>query len=94
MARRAALHQALRARARELRQEIIEHFIIDFCCLPAALVVEIDGPIHDKQAEQDAERDRNLAARGIRVLRFSNEQIMTDIYSCLARIREAALPRP
>jgi very-short-patch-repair endonuclease len=119
MARNAALHQTLRARARELRQEmtpaeamlwrhlrahrfhglhfrrqeIIDHFIVDFCCLPASLIIEIDGPIHDEQVEQDADRDRILAAHGFRILRFSNEQIMTNIQHCLTRIRDTALPK-
>ena len=57
------------------RQQIIDGFIVDFYCHAAGLVVEVDGPIHDRteQAEYDAERDRTLETRGLRLLRIRNE---------------------
>jgi len=72
------------------RQQVIDGFIVDFCCLASHLVVEVDGSIHDFQVEYDAERDRILGARGLRVLRFPNNRIMQDLPACLAEIRTAA----
>ena len=68
------------------RQQIIDGFIADFYCHAAALVVEVDGPIHN--AEYDAERDQIFAARGITVLRFTNKEVYTKIGFVLSRLRQ------
>lgn len=72
------------------RQQPIAGFIVDFSCPAAQLVVEVDGEIHDSQIDYDRERDHILSARGLRVLRFSNDRIMNDLSACLLEIREAA----
>ena len=73
------------------RQQIIDGFIVDFCCHAAGLVVEVDGPVHDEaeQADYDAERDRILAARGLHLLRVRNEEVLQNPGSVLERIRDA-----
>jgi very-short-patch-repair endonuclease len=71
------------------RQQIIDGFIVDFYCHAAGLVVEVDGSIHDERTEYDAERDRILRARGLRMLRFRNKEIMRNLEGVLERIREA-----
>ena len=68
------------------RQQVIDGFIVDFYCHQAALVLELDGPIHLQQAEYDTERSRWLEARGLRVLRFLNAEIDSDLEAVLARI--------
>ena len=40
------------------RQQVIDGFIVDFYCHAVGLVIEVDGEIHERQAESDAERDR------------------------------------
>src|SRR5579872_5787021 len=65
------------------RQQVIDGFIVDFYCQVAALVIEVDGDVHNGQTEYDAERDRILASRGLKVLRFSNEQILEEIATVL-----------
>ena len=72
------------------RQQVIDRFIADFYCHAAALVVEVDGGLHDRQAARDAERDQAIASRGFRVLRFSNEQIMRDTQAVLREILRVA----
>jgi very-short-patch-repair endonuclease len=42
------------------RQQIIDGFIADFYCHATRLVIEVDGEIHQQQAEYDAERDQVL----------------------------------
>ena len=68
------------------RQQIIDGFITDFYCHAARLVIEVDGEIHQQQAEYDAERDRILLARGLRLLRIRNEQVRQNLDKVLARI--------
>ncbi len=71
------------------RQQVIDGFIVDFYCHAAGLVVEVDGEIHQKQAEYDKERDRILAARGLRVLRFQNREVLENLPEVLNRIAAA-----
>lgn len=59
------------------RQKVIGHFIADFYCAKAALVIELDGTQHFETDGQkaDAERDAYFRSLGIIVLRYSNRQI-------------------
>ncbi|BAB73222.1 endonuclease domain-containing protein [Anabaena sp. FACHB-709] len=70
------------------RQQIIDGFIADFYCHAARLVIEVDGKIHELQAEYDAERDRVLLARGLRLLRVKNEEVVQEIDQVLMLISE------
>ena len=57
------------------RQAIVGGFIVDFYCARLKVVIEVDGAVHhspDAQA-RDYDRDRLLAARGIRVVRIPDE---------------------
>jgi len=71
------------------RQQIIDGFIADFYCHTARLVIEVDGQIHQQQAEYDAERDRLLSARGLRLLRIKNEEVRQNLERVLMRISNA-----
>ena len=71
------------------RQQVIDGFIVDFYCHGAALIVEVDGPVHDRQQEEDANRDAVLHAHGFRILRVSNDAVLTNIDSVLDRIWSA-----
>ena len=75
------------------RQQIIDGFIVDFYCHAAGLVIEVDGSVHAKQTAYDAERDRILAARGLRVLRVGNAEVLQDCPAVLAQIAAAAQER-
>lgn len=71
-------------------QHPVGRFILDFYCPERKLVVEVDGEIHDEQAERDQARTARLEAYGYRVVRFRNDEIMNDLVSVLDRIRTAA----
>ena len=75
------------------RQHAIERFIADFCCLEAMLVVEVDGPVHDRQQPQDKARDARLEHLGYRVLRFCNDDVLEKTDATVTKIRDA-LARP
>jgi very-short-patch-repair endonuclease len=76
------------------RQYPVGPFVADFYCAKHALVVELDGPIHDEFVEQDAERTRLIEAAGIRVIRFRNEELLRDPRDVLQRIVAAASQQP
>ena len=66
------------------RQAVISNFIVDFLCPARGLAIEVDGDTHDPVA--DARRDTVLTARGIRVLRVSNTDVMRNIEGVLEHI--------
>ena len=65
------------------RQVAIGSFIADFCSLEKRLIIELDGSQHDERKNQDAARTHNLASRGFRVLRFSNDDVLFGIEGVL-----------
>ncbi len=78
------------------RQKPIGQYIVDFICIEQKLVIEIDGGQHTEQIEYDMARTKFLQAEGYRVLRFWNNQVLSEIEGVLEAIRmEIALsPTP
>jgi adenine-specific DNA-methyltransferase len=74
------------------RQHFIGPFILDFYCAEAGIAVEVDGDHHaqEEQRQYDERRAQYLAGRGVRLIRFSNRQVLTEKDSVLEAI-EAAL---
>ena len=72
------------------RQNIIGDYIADFVCLPAKLIVEIDGGYHQLPEQQmsDEQRTEWLQRRGYKVLRFINEEIIADTNNVLEKIKQ------
>lgn len=68
------------------RQVPIDRFIVDFCCAGGKLVVELDGGQHAIEASRDAERTQVLSAMGYLVLRFWNNDVLTNIDGVLGDI--------
>lgn len=60
------------------RQRPIDHFIVDFYCPAMKLVIEVDGESHfDEQGmARDKERTSVLESYGLKVLRFTNQEIV------------------
>ena len=69
------------------RQQVIAGFIVDFYCHKAALVIEVDGDIHDLQQEEDARREKVLREMGLRIVRFGNEEVMRDLSAVVGNVR-------
>jgi very-short-patch-repair endonuclease len=84
-----------RLRARELcgykfrRQYPIAPCIVDFVCIEKTLVVEIDGGQHGTMTEIDNTRTEFLNARGYRVLRFWNNEVLRQLDAVLAKILDS-----
>lgn len=62
--------------------------IVDFFFPDHALVVEVDGPYHKDQRDEDRERDQALGDLGLRVLRFNNWQVFNKLGWVLGKIRD------
>jgi very-short-patch-repair endonuclease len=71
-----------------VRQEPIGRYVVDFVCREQRLVIELDGGQH-AESERDAMRDRWLAERRYRVLRFWNNDVITNIDGVLDIIARA-----
>lgn len=72
------------------RQAPLFGYIVDFLCVGAALVVEVDGAVHDEQLAYDARRDEQLEECGYTVLRFDNEIVEADLAWVLEHIAATA----
>ncbi|MBI4286704.1 MAG: DUF559 domain-containing protein [Chloroflexi bacterium] len=72
------------------RQKPIGDYIIDFFCPRAKLVIEVDGGQHfsDETVEYDRLRNEYLSSLGLRVLRFTNTDVLTNIEGVVKRIGE------
>jgi len=63
------------------RQVPVGDYIVDFACLSARLIIEVDGGRHHNREAQllDETRTASLEARGYRVVRFWNSRVLSDI---------------
>ncbi len=74
------------------RQAPMGPYVLDFFCDPARLAIEIDGATHANPTD-DAHRTAYLETRTIQVLRFWNNEVLTNIDGVLQTIHQAALER-
>ncbi|MCW3105997.1 MAG: hypothetical protein JWQ09_503 [Segetibacter sp.] len=72
------------------RQHPLLNYIADFYCHEKKLVIEVDGTVHitEDNAEYDRGRTFELTELGVTVIRFWNDEVMNDIESVLAKIKE------
>jgi uroporphyrinogen-III synthase len=77
------------------RQVPIDRYIVDFYCHEIRLIVEIDGGVHDQpgQVEWDETRNTRLEEHGYKILRITNEDVLTQPEILFETIR-ALYPSP
>jgi len=70
------------------RQHQFGDYVLDFYCRERCLVIECDGPVHERneQWHHDQSRDAYMIGQGLRVLRFANEQVLNDTETVLNEI--------
>ena len=75
-------------KARWKRQHPIDIFIVDFYCHKYKLVIEVDGDIHlnEEIKERDDGREHDIEKLGIKILRFTNDEILGNIESVKDKI--------
>jgi histidinol dehydrogenase len=71
-------------------QHPISPYVVDFACLAARLVVEIDGMSHDSNIERDRERQKYLEQQGFKIVRFSNADVLKDVTAIAVTMCEEA----
>jgi very-short-patch-repair endonuclease len=72
----------------KFRRHPIGPYVADFCCPQGKLIVELDGGQHAEEVEADEKRSRYLEAKGYRVLRFWNHDVLKDTVAVLERIAD------
>ena len=72
------------------RQKIIGNYIVDFFCPKYNLVIEVDGGQHysDTMLEADKQRETALKNLGMKVLRFTNADVLTNLNEVVAGIAQ------
>ncbi|MEB3886070.1 endonuclease domain-containing protein [Lyngbya sp. CCY1209] len=81
---------------RVLRQRPIDHFIVDFYCASLKLVIEVDGESHFTQQgkQSDAERTAILEGYGLRVIRFTNVEVLENFEGVCSELQGLIPPNP
>ena len=71
------------------RQYVIYGYIVDFVCLPLKLIIEADGEYHFTEEQQEIDQGRHdfLVSKGFCLLRFTNQEIVTDIEQVKYKIK-------
>ena len=69
------------------RQQPIGPFIVDFYCSSLKLAIELDGSSHDGKDGYDGYRESSIEGRGVRLVRFTNSEVMEDMEGVLTEIR-------
>ena len=86
----ALLWQQLRGRRFQgfkfRRQRPLGPYILDFVCLEAGLVIEIDGGQHSDQKAYDEKRTELIESQGLVVIRFWNHEVMNETPAVLEKI--------
>ena len=75
------------------RQHPIACFIADFYCHELKLVIEVDGPIHiqNEKSASDENRAAELERLGIKILRFTNDEVLHHMEKVLKLIQNEIL---
>lgn len=76
------------------RQHPVPPYVLDFYCDEARLAIELDGGQHAEQVRRDAMRSEFLAAQGIKVLRFWNNEVLSQPEAVAEAIWNAVAPSP
>ncbi len=78
------------------RQHIIGEYITDFICLKENLIIEVDGLIHQlpENKTSDEERTDWLELEGYRVIRFTNDEVLSNLDKVLEKITKALAVPP
>jgi very-short-patch-repair endonuclease len=74
-------------------QHPIDIFIADFYCHEARLVVEIDGEIHEGQIDYDDGREAEIEKYGIKIIRFTNDEVINNLDNVVNKIKSIVKER-
>ena len=71
------------------RQRPILNYITDFVCLELKLIIELDGITHTgkEKTEKDFKRQKELEDAGFKVIRFSDDDVLNNVFHVTERIK-------
>jgi very-short-patch-repair endonuclease len=74
------------------RQHPLGNYFADFACIEIALIIELDGGQHGEAdaVAYDRKRSGEMAAMGFQILRFWNNEVLTETQAVLEKIWQAA----
>ena len=66
-------------------------YVVDFYCHPLRLIIEVDGSIHliNEIHDNDKDRECNLTSFGLKIIRFTNEEVLYDTEMVMIKIENA-----
>jgi very-short-patch-repair endonuclease len=66
---------------------VLHGFIVDFCCLSERIVIELEGDVHDGDAQREYDRARAgfLKAAGYRAIRVRNRDVSRECLEAILR---------
>jgi len=72
------------------RQRPLGKYIVDFYCPAGKIAVEIDGGQHyfDENIRHDLDRQKDLRSLGLRIIRFTNTEVLNNIEGVVAKLKE------
>ena len=70
------------------RQHSLGRYIADFYCPDKKLIIEVDGSQHVDQEKYDTKRTGFFQSKGLKVVRFWNSDINTNLDSVVSKIVE------
>ena len=70
------------------RQVPFGNYVADFYCASAQLIVELDGDSHDGREGYDEARTGWLSSRSLNVVRFTNDEVHTQLDAVLVKIAQ------
>lgn len=76
------------------RQHVLGIYIVDFVCLEAKLIIELDGGQHQQQIAYDQKRTEYFVALGFTILRFWNHEVLQETDAVLLQILQYLSPNP
>jgi len=92
----ALLWQYLRSRRLQgwkfRRQHILQGYIVDFVCLEKKCIIELDGGQHADQTDYDAHRTKVLEKDGFKVIRFWNNEVLSNLEGMLGMLLNTPHP--
>jgi very-short-patch-repair endonuclease len=71
------------------RQQPFGPYVADFFCESPRVVVELDGRSHEGRQAYDAERQQYLERQGLKVIRFTNDAVLTNLSGVVEAIAAA-----
>ncbi len=72
------------------RQQPLHPYIVDFACMKARLAIELDGFSHDARQDYDARREADIRKMGWTMMRFSNDEVLSNLEGVVVTIIEKA----